>query len=320
MAKGSARAALAGGGVPDVHKPGLRSKMWRYRWLYLFMIPGILYYLIYHYVPMFGLVVAFQDYNLMQGVTGSPWVGWDNFKAVFESPDFPQLMKNTVILSLYRLVFGMLPDLVLALMLNEIRVRWFKKTIQTLTYGPHFLSWIIVYGIMFSFFAPGSGLVTTFFRDMGWGNVDVLTNSELFRPMLVMTDIWKSTGYGAIIYLATLASINNEQYEAAAIDGAGRWRQLWHVTLPGVRDVFMLLVILRLGSILDAGFEQVYIFLNVRVYDVGDILDTWIFRRGIEEMNYSVPAAVGVFKSVIGFALVLGANRLAKRFGGSGIW
>jgi ABC-type polysaccharide transport system, permease component len=320
MAKDSARAALAGGNVPDVHKPGLRSKMWRYRWLYLFMIPGILYYLIYHYVPMFGLVVAFQDYNLMQGVTGSPWVGWDNFKAVFESPDFPQLMKNTVILSLYRLVFGMLPDLVLALMLNEIRVRWFKKTIQTLTYGPHFLSWIIVYGIMFSFFAPGSGLVTTFFRDMGWGNVDVLTNSELFRPMLVMTDIWKSTGYGAIIYLATLASINNEQYEAAAIDGAGRWRQLWHVTLPGVRDVFMLLVILRLGSILDAGFEQVYIFLNVRVYDVGDILDTWIFRRGIEEMNYSVPAAVGVFKSVIGFALVLGANRLAKRFGGSGIW
>ncbi|MBB6635974.1 ABC transporter permease [Cohnella thailandensis] len=320
MAKGSARAALEGGGVPDVHKPGLRSKMWRYRWLYLFMIPGILYYLIYHYVPMFGLVVAFQDYNLMQGVTGSPWVGWDNFKAVFESPDFPQLMKNTVILSLYRLVFGMLPDLVLALMLNEIRVRWFKKTIQTLTYGPHFLSWIIVYGIMFSFFAPGSGLVTTFFRDMGWGNVDVLTNSDLFRPMLVMTDIWKSTGYGAIIYLATLASINNEQYEAAAIDGAGRWRQLWHVTLPGVRDVFMLLVILRLGSILDAGFEQVYIFLNVRVYDVGDILDTWIFRRGIEEMNYSVPAAVGVFKSVIGFALVLGANRLAKRFGGSGIW
>ncbi|THF75501.1 ABC transporter permease [Cohnella fermenti] len=298
----------------------IRSKMWRYRWLYIFMVPGIVYYLVYHYVPMFGLVVAFQDYNLMKGVTGSPWVGLDNFRAVFESPDFPQLMRNTVLLSVYRLIFGMLPDLILALMLNEIRVRWFKKTIQTLTYGPHFLSWIIVYGIMFSFFAPGSGLVTTFFRDMGWGSIDVLTNSALFRPMLVTTDIWKSTGYGAIIYLATLAGINNEQYEAAAIDGAGRWRQLWHVTLPGVRDVFMLLVILRLGSILDAGFEQVYIFLNVRVYGVGDILDTWIFRRGIEEMNYSVPAAVGVFKSVIGFVLVLGANKLAKKFGGSGIW
>ncbi|MFD2333493.1 ABC transporter permease [Cohnella sp. GCM10020058] len=318
MSRANAQAADRSGGY--VHKASLRSKIWRYRWLYVFMIPGILYYLIYHYVPMFGLVVAFQDYNLMKGVTGSAWVGWDNFKAVFESPDFPQLMKNTVLLSLYRLVFGMLPDLLLALMLNEIRVRWFKKTIQTLTYGPHFLSWIIVYGIMFSFFAPGSGLVTTFFRDMGWGDIDALTNSGLFRPMLVMTDIWKSTGYGAIIYLAALANINHEQYEAAAIDGANRWSQLWHVTLPGVRDVFMLLVILRLGGILDAGFEQVYIFLNVRVYDVGDILDTWIFRRGIEEMNYSVPAAVGVFKSVIGFVLVLGANKLAKRFGGSGIW
>ncbi|WP_217593633.1 sugar ABC transporter permease [Cohnella sp. GbtcB17] len=318
MSQGSAQAADVSSGY--VHKPSIGNKIWRYRWLYVFMVPGILYYLVYHYVPMFGLVVAFQDYNLMQGVTGSSWVGWDNFKAVFESPDFPQLMKNTVLLSIYRLVFGMLPDLLLALMLNEIRVRWFKKTIQTLTYGPHFLSWIIVYGIMFSFFAPGSGLVTTFFRDMGWGDIDALTNSDLFRPMLVMTDIWKSTGYGAIIYLAALANINHEQYEAAAIDGANRWRQLWHVTLPGVRDVFMLLVILRLGGILDAGFEQVYIFLNVRVYDVGDILDTWIFRRGIEEMNYSVPAAVGVFKSAIGFVLVLGANKLAKRFGGSGIW
>ncbi|MCQ6559432.1 ABC transporter permease [Paenibacillus mendelii] len=301
-------------------KPKWMRTFWRYRWLYLFMVPGIAYYIIFHYIPMFGLVVAFQNYNLMEGIFGSPWVGLDNFRTVFSSPDFPVLIKNTLLLSFYRIIFNMLPDLVLALMLNEIRVRWFKKTIQTLTYGPHFLSWIIVYGIMFSFFAPGSGLVTTFFRDMGWGSIDVLTNSEWFRPMLVLTDIWKSTGYGAIIYLAALAGINNELYESASMDGAGRWRQLWHITLPGVRDVFILLVILRLGSILDAGFEQVYIFLNVRVYDVGDILDTWIFRRGIEQMDFSVPAAVGVFKSIIGFVLVLGANKLAKRFGGSGIW
>ncbi|MFC5703888.1 ABC transporter permease [Cohnella faecalis] len=313
-------AAVTAGTGAGRTKPKWSRTFWRYRWLYFFMLPGIIYYIVYHYVPMFGLVVAFQDYNLMKGISGSPWVGLDNFREVFNSPDFPVLMKNTVLISLYRIVFNMLPDLLLALMLNEIRVRWFKKTIQTLTYGPHFISWIIVYGIMFSFFAPGSGLVTTFFRDMGWGSVDVLTNSDLFRSLLVSTDIWKSTGYGAIIYLAALAGINGEQYEAAAMDGAGRWRQLWHVTLPGVRDVFMLLVILRLGSILDAGFEQVYIFLNVRVYDTGDILDTWIFRRGIEQMDFSVPAAVGVFKSVIGFTLVLGANKLAKRFGGSGIW
>lgn len=307
--------------VPDHRKrPKWAGTLRRYKWLYLFMTPGILYYLIYHYVPMFGLVVAFQDYNLMKGVTGSPWVGLDNFRQVFQSPDFPILLKNTLLLSVYRILFNMLPDLVLALMLNEVRVRWFKRTVQTLTYGPHFLSWIIVYGITFSFFAPGSGLVTTFFRDMGWGTLDVLTNSNLFRPLLVMTDIWKSTGYGAIVYLAALAGINGELYESAAMDGAGRWRQLWHITLPGVRSVFILLIILRMGSILDAGFEQVYIFLNVRVYDVGDIIDTWIFRRGIEQMEFSVPAAVGVFKSVIGFVLVLGANKLAKRFGDSGIW
>ncbi|MFF2888798.1 ABC transporter permease [Paenibacillus sp. NPDC057967] len=305
---------------PEGSRPKWIKTFLRYRWLYLFMVPGLLYYLIFHYVPMFGLVVAFQDYNLMKGVWGSPWVGFDNFRTVFSSPDFLVLMKNTIILSVYRIVFNMFPDLILALMLNEIRVRWFKKWIQTLTYGPHFLSWIIVYGIVFSFFAPGSGLITNFIRDLGWTPIDVLTSSEWFRTLLLSTDIWKSTGYGAIIYLAALAGINNELYESAAIDGAGRWRQMWHITLPGVRDVFILLIILRLGNILDAGFEQVYIFLNVRVYDVGDILDTWIFRRGIEQLDFSVPAAVGVFKSIIGFVLVILANKLAKRFGGSGIW
>ncbi|MCU6712493.1 ABC transporter permease subunit [Paenibacillus sp. J5C_2022] len=292
----------------------------RYRWLYILMAPGVLYYLIYHYMPMFGLVVAFKDYNLMKGVWGSPWAGLGNFREIFSTPEFGVLMKNTLLLSFYRILFNMLPDVVLALMLNEIRVRWFKRVVQTITYGPHFLSWIIVYGLVFSFFAPGSGLVTTFVRDMGWGSIDVLTNSDVFRPMLLTTDIWKNTGFGAIIYMAALATINHELYEAAVVDGAGRWRQMWHITLPGIREVFILLLIFRIGHILDAGFEQVYIFLNARVYDVGDILDTWIFRRGIEQLDFSVPAAMGVFKSVIGLILVIGANRLAKKLGGSGIW
>lgn len=297
-----------------------KSNWLRFRWLYLMMIPGIIYYIIYHYVPMFGLVVAFKEYNLMKGMWDSPWVGFENFRTIFHSPDFFILLKNTLIISVYRIFFNMVPDLVLALMLNEIRVRWFKRTIQTLTYGPHFLSWIIVYGIVFAFFAPGSGLITNFFRDMGWADIDLLQNAAAFRPMIILTDIWKSTGYGAIIYLAALATINNELYEAAVVDGASRWRQLWHITLPGVRDVFILLIILRIGHIMDAGFEQIYIFLNVRSYEVGDIFDTWIFRRGIEQMDYSVPAAMGVFKSAIGLILVIGANKLSKKFGGSGIW
>ncbi|OCT10563.1 polysaccharide ABC transporter ATP-binding protein [Paenibacillus pectinilyticus] len=292
----------------------------RYKWLYLLMVPGIAYYIVYHYVPMFGLVIAFKKYNLMKGLWGSEWVGFDNFRTIFASPEFPGLVRNTLLISVYRILFNMLPDVMLALILNEIRAPWFKRIVQTITYGPHFLSWIIVYGLVFSFFAPGAGLVTTFFRDMGWGDLDVLTNSEFFRPLLVTSDIWKSTGFGAIIYLAALASINHELYEAAVVDGAGRWRQMWHITLPGIREVFILLLILRIGHIMDAGFEQVYIFLNARVYDVGDILDTWIFRRGIEQMEFSVPAAMGVFKSVIGLVLVIGANKLAKKVGGSGIW
>ncbi|MGO4500521.1 ABC transporter permease [Paenibacillus sp. 2RAB27] len=292
----------------------------RYKWLYLLMVPGIAYYIIYHYVPMFGLVIAFKKYNLMKGLWGSEWVGFDNFRTIFGSPEFPSLVRNTLLISVYRILFNMLPDVMLALILNEIRAPWFKRIVQTITYGPHFLSWIIVYGLVFSFFAPGAGLVTTFFRDMGWGELDVLTNSDYFRSLLVTSDIWKSTGFGAIIYLAALASINHELYEAAVVDGAGRWRQLWHITLPGIREVFILLLILRIGHIMDAGFEQVYIFLNARVYDVGDILDTWIFRRGIEQMEFSVPAAMGVFKSVIGLVLVIGANKLAKKVGGSGIW
>lgn len=305
-------------------KQRMLSVLWknfrRYKWLYLLMIPGIVYYIIYHYVPMFGLVIAFKKFNLMKGIWGSEWVGFDNFITIFSSPEFPILMRNTILISLYRILFNMLPDVLLALMLNEIRAAWFKRIVQTITYGPHFLSWIIVYGLVFSFFAPGAGLVTTFFRDMGWGELDVLANSEYFRTLLVTSDIWKSTGFGAIIYLAALASINHELYEAAVVDGAGRWRQLWHITLPGIREVFILLLILRIGHIMDAGFEQVYIFLNARVYDVGDILDTWIFRRGIEQMEFSVPAAMGVFKSVIGLVLVIGANKLAKKVGGSGIW
>lgn len=284
------------------------------------MAPGLLYYFIFHYVPMGGLLIAFQDYNLLKGIWGSPWVGLDNFRAIFASPDFPIIMKNTLLISLYRVMFNMLPDVLLALMLNEVRVQWFKRTVQTITYGPYFLSWVIVYGLTFSFLAPDAGLLSTWFRDMGWGSVQLLTDKEWFRPLLILTDIWKNTGFGAIIYLAALATINPDLYEAAVVDGAGRWRQLWHITLPGIRDVFFLMLILRIGHIMDAGFDQVYIFLNARVYETGDILDTWVFRRGLENLEFSVATATGFFKSFVGLILVLGANKLAKRFGSSGIW
>ncbi|CAM4505056.1 putative aldouronate transport system permease protein [Paenibacillus endophyticus] len=304
---------------PMEYRKSLR-RLYRSKWMMIMMIPGLLYYLLFHYVPMAGILIAFQDYNLLKGIGGSPWVGLDNFRIIFQSPDFPLIMKNTLVISVYRIVFNMLPDVMLALMLNEIRSQWFKRVVQTITYGPHFLSWIIVYGIVFSLFAPGSGLFTTFVRDMGWGELNLLTDADYFRPLLIGSDLWKNVGFGAIIYLAALAGINQELYEAAVVDGAGRWRQMWHITLPGIRSVFVLLLILRLGSILDAGFDQVYIFLNARVYDVGDIIDTWVFRQGLEQLNFSIAAATGVFKSVIGLVFILSANKLAKKVGGSGIW
>jgi len=301
-----------------------RSSVWkslvRHRWLYVMMVPGIAYYLVFHYVPMGGLLIAFKQYNLIKGVWGSAWAGLDNFRTVFRTPDFPQLIRNTLLISTYRIAFNMLPDVLLALMLNEIRALWFKKAIQTITYGPYFLSWVIVYGLTFSFLAPDAGLFSTWWRDLTGESLNLLTDKAWFRPLIILTDIWKSTGFGAILYLAALATINPELYEAAVSDGAGRWRQLWHITLPGIREVFVLMLILRLGHILDAGFEQIYIFLNARVYAVGDIIDTWVFRRGIEQMDFSVATAVNFFKSVIGFVLVVTANKIAKKLGGSGIW
>lgn len=284
------------------------------------MVPGILYFLVYHYAPMAGVIIAFKDYNLREGIFGSEWVGFKNFETIFSTPDFYELVRNTVVISFYRIIFGMFPDIILALLLNEVRKKWFKSMIQTVTYGPYFLSWLIVYGLTTAFLAQDSGIVNHYIEELGGTPINFLSNSDYFRSILIGTDVWKNTGYGAIIYLAALATINQELYEAAVMDGANRWRQIWHVTLPGIRDVFLLLLILRIGHIMDAGFEQVYIFLNTRVYGVGDIIDTWVFRRGLEELEFSVAVATNLFKSVIGFVLVIGANRLSKKFGGSGIW
>ncbi|GIP34801.1 sugar ABC transporter permease [Paenibacillus sp. J2TS4] len=303
------------------NRPKVQWKsIYRARWFYLMMLPGLAYYLIFNYLPMGGLVIAFKDYNLLKGVWGSEWVGLDNFREIFSSPDFFIILRNTILISIYRIIFGMFPDVILALILNEIRVGWFKRVVQTITYGPHFLSWVIVFGIVFAFLAPGSGLYSQFHQNMGWGEINLLTDKSFFRPLLIISDLWKSTGFGAIIYLAALSSINSELYEAAVVDGASRWRQIWHITLPGIRDVFLLLLILRIGHILDAGFEQIFIFLNARVYEVGDIIDTWVYRQGLEQLEFSISSATGFFKSIVGFILVIGANNLSKKFGGSGIW
>ncbi|KKI90586.1 sugar ABC transporter ATPase [Bacillus sp. SA1-12] len=295
--------------------------VWRHKAFYLMLLPGLIYFIIYKYIPMYGVVIAFKDFNIMDGIMGSAWADpwYKHFKAFYDSPYFSQLLTNTFLISLYKLIFGMIPPILLALLLHECRFLWYKRIIQTLSYMPHFLSWVIIYGILIAFLSESSGLLNQWLKGLGIEPINFLTSLDWFRTILVGSDIWQNLGWGAIIYLAGMSGINPEYYEAARVDGASRLRMIWHITLPGIRNLIILLFILHLGKFMEAGFEQIYILYNLQVYPVADILDTWVFRVGLQQMNFSLGAAVGLFKSIIGLVLVLSANRLAKRWGG-GIW
>ncbi|MFD0716651.1 ABC transporter permease [Paenibacillus sp. GCM10027626] len=299
----------------------LGKRMWAYRAFYLMMLPGIVYFILFRYLPMYGVVIAFKDYSMLDGMLGSSWADpwYKYFEQFYNSPYFSQLLTNTVVISFYKLIFGIIPPILMALLFNECRVRWFKTVVQTLTYMPHFLSWVIIYGILLALMSQTSGLLNRWIEEAGLTSIPFLTSTDYFRSILVGSEIWKDLGWGAIIYLAAMTGIDPTLYEAAKVDGAGRLRMVWHITLPGIRNVIVLLLILKLGHIMDAGFDQIYILYNIQVYEVSDILDTWVFRNGLQQLNFSLGAAVGLFKSLIGLVLVLGSNHLAKKWG-EGIW
>lgn len=284
-------------------------------------LPGLLYYAIYVYAPMYGAVIAFKDYNVLKGIFGSPWADpwYKYFKMYLDSPYAWQTLRNTLLISFYKLVWGMPPGIILAIMLNEVKHQFFKRFVQTVSYLPHFLSMVIIYGLVVALLSQTDGLVNQWIKALTGHAVPFLTSTDWFRTILVSTGIWQNVGWSAIIYLAAIAGIDPSLYEAARCDGAGRLRMIWHITLPGIRSVIMLLLVLRLGHVLDAGFEQIYIMYNVHVYPVADIIDTWVFRVGLVDMNFSLATAVGLFKTLIGIVLIVGANRLAKRWEGS-IW
>jgi putative aldouronate transport system permease protein len=287
---------------------------------YIMLIPGIVYYIVYRYIPIYGVIIAFKDYNMIEGILASDWADpwYKYFKEFYDSPYFGQVLGNTMIISVYKLIFTTVPHIVLAVLLFECSSQRFRSFVQTLSYMPHFLSWVIVYGITVAFLAP-SGLINSFLNQTGGQTIPFLTSTEWFRSVLISTDMWKDLGWGAIIYLAAMAGIDPTLYEAAKVDGASRLRMIWNITLPGIRSVIVLMVILKIGHILDAGFDQIYIMYNISVYPVSDIIDTWVFRTGLEQLNFSLAAAVGLFKSVVGVVLVLMANRIAKRWEES-IW
>jgi putative aldouronate transport system permease protein len=301
-------------------KKPLAVRIWKERWLYLFMLPGLLYFIIYKYVPMWGMLMAFKNYQPHLGLWASEWVGFRHFQRFFSEPEFGMLLKNTVIIAVLDLVIFFPVTIILALMLNEIRKSVYKRTIQTFVYVPHFLSWVVVVGIFYIIFGTEGGIINAILEKLGIGTIDFLTDPEWFRPMIVLQMVWKDAGWGTVIFLAALAGVDSNLYEAASMDGASRWRQLWHVTLPSIRSVIVILLILRLGNFLDLGFEQIFLMVNALNREVGEVFDTYVYRVGMQQGQFSYSAAVGLFKSVVAFVLVLGANWLAKKFGEEGVY
>lgn len=295
------------------------SKLWKWRYFYLLLAPTILYFVVFSYVPFYGVAIAFKKFQPFLGIWDSPWVGWQNFATMFTSKKFPELLRNTVLISMYRLVFGFPVPILFALLLNEVRIMWFKRTVQTITYFPHFLSWVVFGGIVFNVIGP-SGIINLLLDKLGMEAVNLAANPDVFRPLVVITAILKEFGWSAIIYLAALTGIDPHQYEAAKVDGASRMRQIWHVTLPGIRPMIAMLFILQLSSILDAGFEQILILSNPVVYGVGDIIDTYVYRVGLLESNYGLATAVGLFKGVIAAVLIITANHYIRKTGEKSLW
>ncbi|TCN21484.1 putative aldouronate transport system permease protein [Mesobacillus foraminis] len=290
------------------------------KWLYLLLLPGLLYFLIFKYLPMWGIVIAFQNYSPFLGVLGSEWVGFEHFKNFFQNPDFFRLLRNTFTFAVLDLVFFFPAPIILALLLNELRSQLYKRTVQTLIYVPHFMSWVIIASITYIFFTTSGGVVNEIVSYFYGKEINFLSAPEWFRPLIMGQIIWKETGWGTVIFLAALASVDQELYDAAIVDGAGRFRRLWHVTLPAVRSTIIVLLILRLGNFLDTGFQQIYLMTNSLNRDVADVFDTYVYFVGVTQGAYSYSTAVGLFKAVVGIILVLGANRLAKKMGQDGIF
>lgn len=286
---------------------------------HLMMLPGMIMLVIFVFVPLFGSVMAFENYSPAKGIFGSKWVGFDNFQFIFSLPDSRQVFVNTLIIAFGKLVFNIIIPVLFAILLNEIRVKVFKKTFQTIVYLPHFLSWVVLATVvtnMFSLTGPFNSVISS----LGGTPIQFLADNNWFRQIMVATDVWKEFGYNSVVYLAALTSIDLGLYEAASIDGANRFKQILHITLPSLLPTIVLMTALNLGNILNAGFDQIFNLYNPIVYETGDIIDTYVYRIGMVERQYSIGTAVGLFKSVISFILIMGANKVAKKLTGSGIF
>lgn len=294
----------------------LLGKYWPY---YLMMLPGLVYFALLKYAPMYGVLIAFKDFKIKKGIWDSPWVGLQNFRTFFTSTYCSRLIGNTLIISFTKLVLSSFMSVFFALLLNECTKRRFKRLVQTVSYMPHFLSWVIIYGIVYLFCSESAGYINRIVRMLTGSTIPIMTSNTYFRGLLYFTELWKNTGYASIIYMSVIVGIDPGLYEAATIDGASRWQRIVHITLPAIRSTFIMLTIMNIGKIMNAGFDQIYVFYSPQVYQTGDIIDTYVYRAGLEEMRYGLSTAVGLFKNVIGFTLVFTTNRIAQKWG-EGLW
>lgn len=290
------------------------------KYLLLLFLPGLIYYIIFKYAPLYGIQIAFKDYIFRKGINGSPWVGLENFKYMFALGSFREVFKNTVLISFYKFLWGFPAPIFLAIMLNEVRHIRFKKVVQTITYLPHFVSWVVLTGLFLQFLSPSVGPINMMLKSLDLKPIFFLADDKWFRSVLVATSVWKGIGWGSIIYLAALAGIDPSLYEAASIDGANRFQKIMKITLPSLSPVITIMLIFALKGIVQDDFDQIFNLYNEAVYNVGDVLSTYTYRVGLVQMKYSFSTAVGLFKNIVAFGFIIIANNIAKRINEYGIW
>lgn len=296
------------------------ASYWKHKYLVLLFAPAILYYVIFHYVPIYGLLLAFKNYKFSLGIWGSEWVGLEHFKDLFSLGSFWEVFRNTIVISGYKLIYGFPAPIILALLLNEVRHALFKRAVQTISYLPHFLSWVVIAGLFTQFLSPSIGPINILLQSIGLQPIYFLADSNWFRTVLVSTEIWKDIGWGTIIYLAALTGINPELYEASKVDGASRFQNIYYITLPSMAPVITIMLIFAIGKMVNDDFDQIFNLYNPSVYNVGDVLSTYTYRRGLIQMEYSFATAVGLFKNVIAFVMIIATNAIAKKINNYGLW
>ena len=288
--------------------------------IYLMLMPMIIWFLVFLYKPMYGLQIAFKDYSIFRGIEASPWVGMEHFNDLFSNSQFLRAIKNTFLISFYSLIFGFPVPILLALMFNEIIHAVYKRSAQTIVYLPHFISTVIIAGIVITAFSPSAGIVNTVLSWFGFEPVYFLTKAEWFRPIFIGSGIWQEAGFSSIIFLAAIAGVNPSLYESAVVDGASRWQMMWKITLPSILPTIIIMLIIRIGNLMEVGFELIILLYQPATYETADVINTYIYRQGLQSGQYDLAAAAGFFNAVVAFVLVMAANTISKRFSRTSLW